>query len=265
LGYLVVDLIADAGKENATNFTDRFTPQAKVIYALLCAYAFGGAEGKSDYRKLSDALNRSCVGHPNGLPNLSLAQAMYSKYRNNGSAKKLFSVHHWENTYLFQLFLIAKRNGKATHTDFIWLKPQDRILFYTLNTVGRKTPPVEAAAAFAMNDFEQQCAKLELLPLRMNKLLNRLEASICVVAAVDAFTDEFAHHQISTDDNDNWWLNLKTWSAAKSMNDTLQKNELGRIQREQAAARAMVQGVAPPPNDVTDSWVTEPTTDSRFV
>ena len=95
----------------------------------------------------------------------------------------LFQVHHWEYTYLFAIFIKAKRNGKATHTDFIWLKPLDRVLFYALNTVGRAVPHTEAGSVFALVDYETKCARYERLPLRMRPD-GDLEHNICIYTAL---------------------------------------------------------------------------------
>lgn len=216
LGYQVVDLIVDAPKQKTICFPDRFSPQGKVLFGLLCAHAFGGREGKLDYQKACDQLNRTCAGQANGLPNLTVAQWLYSKYRMHPDAKKLFAVHHWEYTYLFSLFFKAKKNGKATHTDFIWLKPLDRIFFYALNTVGRAVPHAEAGSVFAVFDYEVKCARYNRLPLRMRKD-GTLEANICVYCAVEGLNQEFNRYLGGTDDNDDWWKNLGTWDAAEKM------------------------------------------------
>ncbi len=218
LGYLAVDLIKDAKRSNEICFADRFSSTGKVIYALLAAYAFGGRDGKSDYEKAAAQLNRSCAGQKNGLPNLTVAQWLYDKYRNNEQARKLFGVHHWEYTYLYALFKLAKRNGKITHTNFIWLKPQDRILFYVLNTVGRATPHTEAAAVFAQYDFEVQCARMKRLPLRVNDK-GEFEPNIVVKTAVEALQMEFERYQNAQDDDDNWWKesSASIWEAAHAL------------------------------------------------
>lgn len=218
LGYLAVDLTKDAKRSNEICFADRFSSTGKVIYALLAAYAFGGRDGKSDYEKAAAQLNRSCAGQKNGLPNLTVAQWLYDKYRNNEQARKLFGVHHWEYTYLYALFKLAKRNGKVTHTNFIWLKPQDRILFYVLNTVGRATPHTEAAAAYAQQDFEVQCAKLKRLPLRVNEK-GQFEPNIVIKTAVEALQVEFDRYQGAQDEDDNWWEKSASsiWEAAHAL------------------------------------------------
>lgn len=213
LGYQVVDLINDRGKLQNICFADRFSPQGKVIFALLCAHAFGGREGKKDYKKATDTLNRSCAGQADGIPNLTVVQWLYDKYRANEVAKKLFAVHHWEYSYLFAIFFKAKLTGKATHTDFIWLKPLDRILFYALNTVGRSTPPVESAAVFSQYDYEVRVAKAKRLPL-VHRADGSLVHHIAIGTAVDGLKTEFTRYNAAFDDADDWWKDLKTWRGA---------------------------------------------------
>lgn len=231
LGYQVVDLLADSETYERICFPDRFSPQGKVIFALLCAHAFGGREGKSDYKKATDALNFTCEKQANGLPNLRVAQWLYDKYRTNEMAKKLFSVHHWEYSYLYTLFIKAKATGKATHTDFIWLKPLDRILFYTLNTVGRSTPPVEAAAVFAQVDYEVKTAKAGRLPL-IQRADGKFEAHIAIGTAVEGFNTEFTRYQQCYDDNDDWWKELKTWSETNTQLKQTQNDMVAEKLRE---------------------------------
>ena len=230
LGFLAVDLIVDAAKQESICFPDRFSAQGKVMFALLCAHAFGGREGKADYQKACNQINRTCTGQANGLPNLTVAQWLYSKYRLHKSARKLFAVHHWEFTYLFSLFLKAKISGKATHTDFIWLKPMDRVLFYALNTVGRAVPHTEAGSVFAIFDYEVKCARYKRLPLR-TRLDGTMEANICIYTASEGFCKDFAWYQASTEDDENWWMNLQTWDAAKRMSqqESSMKKEMDAI------------------------------------
>lgn len=216
LGFLVVDLPVDVGHHEKICFADRFSPAGKVLFALLCAHAFGGREGKNDYRKAAAQINRTSAGQKNGIPNLTVAQWLYTKYRMNSDARKLFQVHHWEYTYLMSLFMKAKRNGKATHTDFIWLKPMDRIMFYVLNTVGRATPHAESSGAFSQFDFELKAAKFGRLPLRFRPD-GVLEATIAVYTAVEGLDLEFTRFTSGTDDNDDWWKELGVWSAAERM------------------------------------------------
>lgn len=225
LGYQIVDLIKDRSNASTIVFPDRFSPQGKVIYALLCAHAFGGRDGKTDYRKAAEQLNRSCSGQKDGVPNLTVAQWLYDKYRQHEMAAKLFTVHHWEYSFLFALFFKAKLTGKATHTDFIWLKPLDRILFYALNTVGRSTPPVEAAAVFSQFDYEIKVAKANRLPL-VQRADGTLVHHIAVGTAVEGLQNEYQRYLMAHDDADDWWQNLTTWSGVDQVMQQLQQSTL---------------------------------------
>lgn len=243
LGYQAVDLIADAPVQQTVCFPDRFSSQGKVIFGLLAAHAFGGRPGKEDYRTACDQLSRTCAGQANGLPNLTVAQWIYTKYRMHPKARALFAVHHWEYTYLFALFGLAKRNGKATHTDWIWLKPLDRSLFYVLNTVGRATPHAESAAAFAMVDYETKCGQNKRLPLRMRDD-GTLEHHIHVLPAVEALAQEFGRWSKATDDDEDWWRKLATWRGAQAL--AQQTHELAAFTQQHQAAQVELSKAGPP-------------------
>lgn len=207
LGNLVVDLARDHGKKVV--FPDRFSPVGKVMYALLCAYAFGD---KRDYERARDQLNNSCRGAKSGMPKLDVAQWIFDKYRTNETAHKLFAIHHWEYTYLYALFIEAKRRGKITHPQFLWLKPTERILFYVLNTVGRKTPHVESAGAFCQFQFERACARLGRLPLKRDSKGDWVPAH-AMEPAVDGLVHEWAHLVNAIDEDEDWWKNPQIWAS----------------------------------------------------
>ena len=221
LGRLVVDLTVDRGRfhqeqqKAGFSFADRFSDIGKVMFALLCARAFGGAEGAKDYATARDQLNNSCRGAAHGMANLTVAQWLFDKYRTTDLAYRLFATHHWEYTYLYELFAQAKRRGKCTHAEFLWLKPMDRILFYVLNTVGRWTPHTESAAAFNQHGFERRCARLKRLPLRYASDRDGLEHVIYVKGALAGLRLEWERHLEAVDENDDeWWKEERTWKLA---------------------------------------------------
>ena len=221
LGRLVVDLTLDRGRfhpdqqKAGFSFADRFSDTGKVMFALLCARAFGGADGAKDYATARDQLNNSCRGAAHGMANLTVAQWLFDKYRTNDLAYRLFATHHWEYTYLYELFAQAKRRGKCTHAEFLWLKPMNRILFYVLNTVGRWTPHTESAATFNQHAFERRCARLKRLPLRYASDRDGLEHVIYVKGALAGLRLEWERHLEAVDENDDeWWKEEGTWKLA---------------------------------------------------
>lgn len=52
----------------------------------------------------------------------------------------LFMSHAYLNTLMIALLERARTRGILATADFIWLRPIDRVLFYTLNNVGRNNP-----------------------------------------------------------------------------------------------------------------------------
>jgi hypothetical protein len=166
LGPRLVDLRgADATNPEKICFADRMTPTGKAIYAILCAFAFGGQEGRQQAWKTMDLLNYSAYGTPNGEANLTLAETLFQQYRMQKEAHSLFRVHHYENTYLYELFRRAKRWGRINTPHFRWLRPMDRYKYLGLNTLMRFTPHPEAAAIFNLHAFERACFKQGRIPL----------------------------------------------------------------------------------------------------
>lgn len=216
MGRQVVSLLSDRGKKVA--FADRMTPAGKVIFALLCAHAFGGEEGKKDYGKARDQLNNSARGAAHGFANLAVAQWLFDKYRLNPMARKLFAIHHWEHTYLWELLIQAKKQGKCGHWEWIWLKPMSRIMFYALNTVGRQTPHTESAAAFNMYLFERRVAKAGRLPLMRTEDGGYVH-SIFIEKAVRGLSTEWDRWlEGDTSQDDDWWKRADLWEKLESIN-----------------------------------------------
>lgn len=215
LGRQVVNILSDKGKNLC--FPDRFSHTGKVIYALLCAHAFGGDEGKKDYAKARDQLNNSARGAAHGFCNLTCAQWLFDKYRNNPMAKKLFAVHHWEYTYLYELSVQAKRQGKCGHWEYIWLKPMNRILFYTQNTVGRLTPHTESAATFSQYIYERKVARQKRLPLIKNDSGSFVHV-IYVDKAVKGLAMEWDRWSEGEEDDNLWWSDPEIWNRINNIN-----------------------------------------------
>lgn len=215
LGPQVVDLMADRQKRPC--FPERFSSTGKVIYALLCAHAFGGDQGKEDYAKARDQLNNSARGAAHGFANLTVAQWIFDKYKSHPKAAMLFAVHHWEATYLYELLIQAKRQGKCGHWEFLWLKPMNRPLFYALNTVGRFTPHAESAAAFAQYQFERRCGRMGYVPVKLNEATGAYQHVIFVAKAVRGLELEWERWQDGEDDDEQWWADEEVWKRLSGL------------------------------------------------
>lgn len=70
------------------------------------------------------------------------------------AVRRFLRRHAWLNVAMLAVLLHARRRGTLITPDFIWLRPVDRTLFYTLNSAGRQninhaTPFPEACGVFA--------------------------------------------------------------------------------------------------------------------
>jgi len=216
LGRQIVDMSYDMKKSSV--FPDRLSDTGKAIFAILAPYAFNANKGKAQSKQVADALNLSAYGAPQGMANLELpiVQASFDQWRDFPLARKIAKLHHWENTYLFALLEHAQRSGKIGTWNFIWLKPMNRILFYVLNSVGRKTPHSEAALAFSQYQFESQAAKMGRLPVTPQG-----KPVIFTERVLDALISEWEFWRGAQDSEEDWWKSDESLDWEK--NDLLMK------------------------------------------
>jgi len=220
LGRQIVDIQSDAAElakgGSSLVFMDRLSDAGKAIYAILAPYAFNGSKGKVQSKKVSDALNMSSYGSESGKANLSIpeAQESFELWRTHPLAKKLAKMHPWEHTFLFALLEHAQESGKIGTWSFIWLKPTDRMMFYALNTVGRKTPHSEAGLTFSQLQFERKAAQHGYLPLQADG-----RPRIFTRRVIDALVEEWEFWRHAEEDTTSWWKSDKknNWDQDDSL------------------------------------------------
>lgn len=230
LGWQVVDLPRDSKRSGKICFPDRMSDLGRALFALWSCVAFGGEEGKEEYKEYCAKLNFSAYGSPTGSANLTVAQPLYDKYRNNRQAANLFAIHHWEHTVLFALLEIAQRRGRYTTAEVLWARPMNRVMFFALNSCGSKTPHVEAAATFSQVAYEKACRLHKRLPL-MKMPDGELRHFISVNRAVRGLKEGFDHWKVSIDDRDEWWLDEALWRGRDAaMTSVLNEYRVGSMQ-----------------------------------
>ncbi|WP_063589313.1 secretion/conjugation apparatus DotM-related subunit [Achromobacter ruhlandii] len=226
LGRQIVDLAVDS-RNTERAFVDRMSSIGKTMFALLAPGAFNGAEGRAEAEKVIRALNWSAYGSREGMARLDLpiVQDMYEKYREHSAVKQLLQMHHWEYTFLLELQHIAGRSSKIGSWRYIWLRPMDRILFFTLDTDGRHTPHAESAvAAMGQAPYERLCVEEGMLPLcevhekdRQRGERGKTMPIIFVDKVVAGFKAEFDAWVSGVDDDhlDQMWKSKDIWSMAR--------------------------------------------------
>lgn len=192
LGRQLVDLRVDLErlkKEKTVCFVDRLSNEAKVLIGILAPYAFNKKENsREESAAVKDAVNLSAYGSKDGLPNLSIeiAQKSFDTWRTSAELNRLAIKHHWEYPFLYSLLTLAQKRGKIGTWWFIWLKPINRVMYYSLNTVGRATPHAEAALCFSQHQFDLEVAKQGRLPVSAD-----LVSAIYCDQVVKSFSEEW--------------------------------------------------------------------------
>lgn len=105
-------------------------------------------------QSLIDALNYSAV-NVKSKPDFSLAREAFERCARAKPAKKWLMKHPYPRTLLMALLIESRQMGVLPSSNFIWLKPLDRALWYPLNTAGRKVPFMESAGVFNQMQAEE--------------------------------------------------------------------------------------------------------------
>lgn len=71
------------------------------------------------------------------------------KHLDSKKVAKILGLHGYVTTVLASMLVGARELGVLATSEFIWLKPLDRRMWYMLNSVGRTTPVAEICGAFA--------------------------------------------------------------------------------------------------------------------
>ncbi|RKP47541.1 conjugal transfer protein TrbA [Trinickia fusca] len=105
-------------------------------------------------KTLVDTLNYSAI-NAQSRPDLTLAKAAFERCASSDAARRWLRKHPYPRTLLMALLIEARQMGVLPSSNFIWLKPLDRALWYPLNTAGRKVPFIESAGVFNQMQAEE--------------------------------------------------------------------------------------------------------------
>lgn len=75
--------------------------------------------------------------------------ALLKKHIKSRSVQRVTRNHGYVMTVMATMITLARTDGVQASSDFLWLKPIDRRLWYMLNNVGRQTAWVEVSGAIA--------------------------------------------------------------------------------------------------------------------
>jgi intracellular multiplication protein IcmP len=116
---------------------------AKALFAIFAARANNDVEGAN---KLTTQIAASSAG---GKMDFSGALPLMRKHYNTKPIARILGQHAYLYTVLPSVLELARTTGVLPPSDFLWLKPLDRRMWYMLDCTGRRTPFCEIAGPFS--------------------------------------------------------------------------------------------------------------------
>lgn len=151
--------------------SNRLPPYARALFA---AFAARINADTAPAAKLINQLATSCLDK---TMDFSGTDELLKKHENTKLVQQVVQSHAYVSTVMAAMLLSARDDGVQASADFLWLKPLDRRLWYTLNTVGRQTPFVEVAGIFAHWVAEREASRKLMVPM-VEEATNALEVAL---------------------------------------------------------------------------------------
>ena len=110
---------------------DKMKNYEQALMVIFAAHSLMSKESKKDAYKWLSILS---ITHQN--PDYSWVKEGWEKYKNSDKVKEAISQHAYSRTVIMHMLESAR--GVLPTSYFVWLKKTDRILFFSLNNLGRK-------------------------------------------------------------------------------------------------------------------------------
>lgn len=173
-----IDVVLKRGEANkifalqlgpAWRGTKNLPPHTRALFAIFAARINADSAAAA---KIIDQLNRSA-------PQLDMTgvEALIMKHERTKEVQQITSSYAYVSTVMAAMLSAARSDGVQASADFLWLKPIDRKLWYTLNTVGRQTPFIEVAGIFAHWIAEREAGRKLTVPM-IEEATNAVETAL---------------------------------------------------------------------------------------
>ncbi|MBA2657024.1 MAG: type IVB secretion system coupling complex protein DotM/IcmP [Tatlockia sp.] len=138
---------------------ERCPPQA---YALAAVFIARMNRDRDSAKLILETLDKSFTA---GKPDFSVARAVLKKHQNAENVQEILAKHAYLLTVMASLLEGSREDGVVPCSEFLWLKPLDRRLWYMLNSIGRQTPFAEVGGPYAHWRAEREMGRRSLVPM----------------------------------------------------------------------------------------------------
>lgn len=140
-------------------------------------FAVFAARANRDKAGAADMLLQIAASTKSGKLDFSGVDELLNKHKNNKAVIKVTESHAFVLTVMTSMLLLARTDGVQAAADFLWLKPVDRLLWFTLDSVGRQTPFSETAGIHAHWLAERKLGRKLMVPM-IDEAINALEEAL---------------------------------------------------------------------------------------
>jgi len=116
---------------------------AQALFAIFAARANRDADGANAL------IEQIALSSNSGKLDFSGVGKLLNKYQNSKLVALATQKHAYMLTIMASMLVLGRTDGVIASSEFLWLKPVDRKLWYMLNSVGRQTAVSEVAGPFA--------------------------------------------------------------------------------------------------------------------
>ncbi len=143
------------------------------VRALFTVFA---ARMNNDTEAAANLLKQLNISSTSKL-NFNGVDALLKKHIDSKMVQTVMHSHAYIMTVMASMLAGARSDGVQATADFLWLKPMDRRLWYTLNVVGRQTPFVEVAGIYAHWVAEKDIGRKLIIPM-VEEATNALDLAL---------------------------------------------------------------------------------------
>ncbi|KTD19365.1 IcmP protein [Legionella lansingensis] len=155
-------------------YWDGFDHCPPQVYALAAVFIARMNRDRNSASSILESLDKSYAA---GKMDFSVAKSVLKKYQHAENVQEILGKHAYLLTVMASLLESAREDGVVPSSEFLWLKPIDRRLWYMLNCVGRQTPFAEVAGPFAHWRAEKVMGRRSLVPM-IDEAIKALEIAV---------------------------------------------------------------------------------------
>ena len=140
------------------------SPETLPIHTRML-YAVFAATANRDRQAADKLLQQVSRSSADGKLNFADVDELLDKYKNTKLVRMVEPRHAYQLTVMASMLELARTDGVFACSDFLWLKPIDRRLWYILNSMGRQTAVPEVAGPFAHWLAEKELGRAMQTPM----------------------------------------------------------------------------------------------------